>query len=311
MSMSREPIVVHDQPDSLDNEVKPFQIEGMDVRGRVVRLGTAADQIIAAHDYPEIIAQLVGETIALAALLGSILKYDGMLTIQAKGKGPVSLLIADYESPGKIRGYADYDQSKLDSLGKHPSFRALMGQGYLAMTIDQGQDMERYQGIVDLDGDTLSDCAEKYFVSSEQTPSSVRLTAGRNAATGHWRAGGIMVQHLAHGEEGGARHFAISADEKEAWNRARILMESVRTDELLDPDLSLDDLLFRLFNEDGVRVFEPLHLERGCRCSVERIARVLAGFGQDDIEHMTKDGKITVTCQFCARDFEFDPPPTQ
>ena len=298
------PIIVTDQPGDTDNEVKTFGIEGMDVRGRAVRLGTAAEQIITAHDYPAPVAVLVGELLALTSLLGSILKFRGILTVQAKGDGAVPLLVADFASPGALRGYAQVDRARLAELDDHPSFKELVGTGHLAMTIDQGADMERYQGIVDLDGGSLAECAKSYFLKSEQTPTEVRLAAGRDAVSGHWRVGGIMVQHLAHGEEGGPR--ILDREQEEAWRRASVLMASVRFDELVDPQLDLNRLLFRLYHEDGVRVFDAQAVSRGCRCSEQRIANVLDSFPKEDLADMAEDSKLKVTCEFFNRTFEFD-----
>jgi molecular chaperone Hsp33 len=297
-----------DAPGAADNEVKPFRIEGemeaMDVRGRAVRLGTVADQILSAHDYPERVAHVVGEVLALTALLGSMLKFEGSLTIQAKAAGAITLLVADYHSPGELRAYAQYDAAAVSALGEGATMTEIFGDGFLAMTIDQGADMERYQGIVELEGKDLSDCAENYFQSSEQTPSAVRLAASKNPLTGHWRAGGIMVQHLAQGDDGGDR--MPGKDRKEAWQRAKILLGSVRQQELLDPALELNELLYRLYHEDGVRVFRPIHMVRGCRCSREKLGAVIANFSSGDIAEMAEDGKIKMTCEFCNKVFEFE-----
>ncbi|GEQ98715.1 33 kDa chaperonin [Iodidimonas gelatinilytica] len=294
------PIIVADSGTS-DNQVQPFQIEGMDVRGRAIRLGTAVDEIIIAHDYPKAIATLVGQMVALAGLLGSILKFDGTVTIQAKAKdsAPVNFLVADFDTPGHIRGYADYDAEALAALGADLDFRSLVGHGgYMAMTIDQGADMERYQGIVDLTGESLSDCAVTYFLNSEQTPTALRLAADIDPVSGHWRAGGIMVQHLAHGEEGGPR--LLDRNEQENWRRASILMESVKAVELLDPKLDLHSLLYRLYHEDGVRVSEPLDVAHQCRCSRDKLLAVLGTFPEDDLRHMIKDEKIEPFANFAA-----------
>ncbi|WP_281300591.1 MULTISPECIES: Hsp33 family molecular chaperone HslO [unclassified Iodidimonas] len=293
---------------SLDNLVKPFQIEGMNVRGRAIRLGTAVHDIITAHEYPQPLAILVGELVVLSGLLGSILKYEGKVTIQAKARdqAAVNFLVADFETPGHVRGYADYKAAALADLGLDASFRSLIGAGgYMAMTIDQGADMERYQGIVDLDGDNLSDCAITYFLNSEQTPTALRLACGLDPVSGHWRAGGIMVQHLAHGEEGGPR--LLDRDEQENWRRASILMQSVKSRELLDPQLDLDQLLYRLYHEDGVRVFEPTDIDHRCRCSRERLLSVLQSFPASDLADMVEEGRITANCQFCNRHYEFSP----
>lgn len=302
--MPEQPIIVPDQPGSEDNLVIPFQIDGQDIRGRAVRMGTTVEQILSAHDYPEPIANLLGEVLVLTALLGSIIKFDGKLTIQAKGDGIITLLVADYETPGKIRGYASFNGASLATLGKNPSMKALLGTGYLAMTIDQGADMERYQGIVELDGETIADCATKYFENSEQTPSKVKLAISRDTMTGHWRAGGIMVQHLARGETGQAR--ITDEDRDEAWGRIGILMDTAKPEELIDPQLTLKELLFRLYHEDGVRVYDNVSVTRNCKCSEEYIETVLSQFSAEDRKDMVKDGKVVVNCAFCNRDFLFD-----
>ena len=310
--MSASPIVLADPIGSRDNEIRPFQIEGMDVRGRAVRLGTVVDKILNVQDYPDAVASILGEMVALAALLGSIIKYEGVVTVQTKSKGPIPMMVADYEvkpgQPGKLRATAQIDEEKLALYGKNPSFHGIIGSkngGYLALTIDQGEDMERYQGIVELNGNSLAEVAENYFANSEQTPTAVRLVCERDSVTNNWRAGGIMVQHLARGEEG--RERILDRDIQEQWNRAQVLMGSVKKEELLDPTLDLDQLLFRLYNEDGVRVFDAAHTDFGCRCSREKILGVISGFNAEDIDHMTVDGKITVDCNFCGTSHVFDP----
>lgn len=305
------PIVVADPGTSRDNEVRPFQIEGMDVRGRAIRLGTVVDQILKAHDYPEPVARILGELLTLTGLLGSIMKFDGIVTVQTKSDGPVPMLVADYERQddgiGRLRGYADIDDVKLATYGKNPSFKGLIGskKGYLALTIDQGEDMDRYQGIVDLAGDSIADVARNYFVNSEQTPTEMRLVCDRNDVTGHWRAGGIMVQHLARGEEGQER--ILDRDTQEEWNRASVLMHSVKHEELLDPQMDLDQLLYRLYNEDGVRVFDAARLVHACRCSRERLQTVLTQFDDGELAEMVRDGVIDVNCQFCNTTYIFKP----
>ncbi len=305
------PIVVADPEGSRDNEVRPFQIEGMDVRGRAVRLGTVVEQILSAHAYPEPVARILGELLVLAALLGSILKEPGIVTIQTKTKGPVPMMVADYElgqdGIGHLRGYADIDADKLDTYGKNPSFKGLIGskQGYLALTIDPGGEAERYQGIVDLTGDSLAEVAATYFQNSEQTPSALKLMAGRDEVTGHWRAGGIMVQHLSRGEVGRARILSPAGEDD--WRRVQMLMDTAEESEILNPQLDLDTLLYRLYHEDGVRVFDPARLQKGCRCDRARLLAMLKTFSEDDIAHMTVDGEITVNCQFCNKGFGFDP----
>lgn len=314
--MTETPIVVKDPEGSRDNEVRPFQIEGMNVRGRAVRFGTVVDQILKAHDYPEPIAKILGEMLVLAGMLGSIMKFDGIVTLQTKSAGPVPMMVADYERRedgiGHVRGYADIDQQKLATYGKNPSFNGMIGSkgGYLALTIDQGENMDRYQGIVELKGETLAEVARNYFQNSEQTPTEIRLNCDRDPVSGNWRAGGIMVQHLARGEAGQER--ILDRETQEHWDRASILMSSVKSEELLDPQLDLDQLLFRLYNEDGVRVFEPSSMMHKCRCSRERLHTVLKGFSDDDIKDMTKEnGLIDVNCQFCNTTYHFKPEETR
>jgi len=309
------PIVIKDPEGSRDNEVRPFQIdaqiEGSDVHGRALRLGTVADQILRAHDYPDVVAKILGEMLVLTGLLGSIMKFEGIVTIQTKSSGSVPMIVADYERKkdgiGRLRGYADIDEKKLATYGKNPSFNGLIGRksGYMALTIDQGENMERYQGIVDLKGETLADVARNYFVGSEQTPTEIRLACDRDSVTGNWRAGGIMVQHLARGETGQKR--ILDRETQEHWDRASILMASVKANELLDPSLDLDQLLLRLYHEDGVRVFAPSQLIHKCRCSRERLLAVIQSFSDDDIEHATVDGTVDVNCQFCNSTYKFSP----
>jgi molecular chaperone Hsp33 len=309
--MTDTPIIINDPLGSRDNEVRPFQIEGMDVRGRAVRLGTVVDQILSAHNYPDPVARILGEFLTLTALLGSIMKYNGIVTLQAKTGGPVPMVVADYEikdgGVGHLRGYAQIDEIKYATYGKNPSFHGLIGSksGYLALTIDQGADMERYQGIVEINGESLSDVARSYFMNSEQTPTEMSMICDRDAVTGNWRAGGLMVQHLSRGEEGQER--LLDRETEEQWNRASVLMHSVKSEELLDAQLDLDQILYRLFNEDGVRVFDALHLDASCRCSREKLLGVLSQFGDSDINEMCVDGSITVDCQFCSRAYSFDP----
>ncbi|MBK5910253.1 hypothetical protein CCR85_01940 [Rhodothalassium salexigens] len=317
--MTDEPIVVPDPPGSADNQVLPFRIEGQPVRGRAVRLGTAADRIIRAHDYPAPVAGVVGELAALSCLLGSMLKVDdGILTIQAKGSGPLSLLVGDFLAPGTVRGFAQVDRDRLKTLGKRPSLQGLMGKGHLALTLDQGPQTDRYQGIVALEGRSLAECAGTYFAQSEQVPTRILLHAGQDPVSGHWRAGGIMVQDLPTGggtpEDDDATETGTRADESvdspdlEPFNRATALMMSTRADELLDPGMGLPDLLFRLFHEDGVRVFDAQPVAFGCRCSRDKIASVLARYSTEELSDMVEDdGLITVTCQFCNTDYRFEP----
>lgn len=286
-----------------DDRVLPFAIDQQDMRGRLVRLGPVLNEILDAHNYPDNVAHVLAEVLTLTALLGSMLKEDGRLTIQAKSDGAISLLVADYFDGGGMRGYAQFDAAAVSNYGRGASLNALTGRGYLALTLEQGEDAERYQGIVDLDGESLSECATLYFAQSEQTPTRLRLAAQQDE-TGWWRAGGLLLQHLSRGEDGGPR--LLSPDQQEDWNRVSTLMMSVRDTELLAADLASPDLLFRLFHEEGVRVFDPVAISRDCRCNRERLASVLARFPEEDLAHMEEDGVITATCEYCNTRYAFD-----
>ena len=288
-----------------DDLVAAFQIEGWPLRGRIVRLGAAVDEVLSRHDYPEPVANLLGEACALAALVGSSLKFEGRLIVQAQGDGPVSLVVADYDTTGALRGYCSFDAERLAEVSggfARPGARTLLGGGVFIMTIDQGPDMDRYQGITPIEGETLALCAEQYFAQSEQTPTRVRLAVGQ-ADVGQgpqWRAGGMLIQNIAEDDARGPT--------QEAWMRTQALFETVGEDELIDPQLSSNHLLFRLFHEDGVRVFGPSPLRAFCRCSQERIETVLKSFEAAEREDMVEDdGKIRVTCEYCSRVYAVAP----
>lgn len=288
-----------------DDIVAPFQIEGEPVRGRLVRLGPAVDKILSGHAYPEPVANLLGEACALAALVGSSLKFEGRLIVQAQGDGPVRYVVADYDTSGSVRGYCRFDEdevAKLTTGFARPGAKSLLGGGVFIMTVDQGPDMDRYQGVTAIEGETLALCAEQYFAQSEQTPTRVRLAVGQaDVGQGpHWRAGGMLIQNIAEDDARGST--------AEAWVRSQAFFETIGEDELLDPTISADTLLFRLFHEDGVRVFEPKALQAFCRCSQERIEGVLKSFGEDERADMVEDdGHIRVTCEYCSTIYAIDP----
>ena len=288
-----------------DDLVAPFQIEGETVRGRLVRLGLAVDTILKAHAYPEAVANLLGEACALAGLVGSSLKFEGRLIIQAQGDGPVRYVVADYDTTGALRGYCRFDPEAVAAAAKgfiRPGAKTLLGGGVFIMTVDQGADMDRYQGVTPIEGETLALCAEQYFAQSEQTPTRVRLAVGQ-ADTGEgptWRAGGMLIQNIAEDEARGSH--------AEAWRRTQAFFETIGEDELLDPTISAETLLFRLFHEDGVRVFEAKPLQAFCRCSQTRIEGVLRSFGADEQADMVEpDGKIRVTCEYCSTTYVVEP----
>jgi molecular chaperone Hsp33 len=294
--------IVPRQSPPLDDLAATFQIDNEPVRGRLARLGAAIDEILTRHDYPPPVAVLLGEACALAALVGSSLKFEGRLIVQAQGDGPVSFVVADYDTEGALRGYCRYDAQRLanapggfSALGA----QALLGRGVFSMTIDQGPDMDRYQGLTPIEGETLALCAERYFDQSEQTPTRVRLAVGKTAE-GTWRAGGMLLQHIAEDEARGAT--------AEAWREAQFLFETVGEDELIDPKLSPETLLYRLFHERGVRLMPARRLRAFCRCSEKRILSVLRAFGPEERRGMVEpDGHIHVTCEYCSRLYRVEP----
>ena len=288
-----------------DDLVAAFQIENQPVRGRVVRLGAAVDEVLSRHAYPAAVANLLGEACVLAALVGASLKFEGRLIVQAQGSGPVAYVVADYDTSGSLRGYCRFDEARVALLSgeaARPGAGALLGDGAFIMTVDQGPDMDRYQGVTSIAGETLAMCAETYFAQSEQTPTRVRLAVGQaDIGEGpHWRAGGLLIQNIAEDEARGST--------EEAWTRARAFIDTVGEDELIDPTVSAETLLWRLFHEDGVRLFAPLAVNGFCRCSPERIAAVLGTFAAEERAEMVEtDGRIKVTCEYCARTYEVAP----
>jgi molecular chaperone Hsp33 len=287
----------------LDSDVAlGVTIPARHARGRVARLGKVVDAVLANHNYPPPIERLLAEALTLAALLGSLLKDpDGQMTLQAQTEsGIVDLLVCDYLA-GELRGYVRHDADRLAEAGPHPSLFALFGKGYLAITFDQPRSDERYQGIVPLEGDSLAEAAQSFFTQSEQIPSIVRLVADKSA--GRWRTGGLLFQHLPEGEEGRERlHTRLDHPD---WPTVAVLAGSVRPAELIDEQLPLDELLWRLFHEeDEVRTLEPLGLARGCRCDPEYVRSVIARFPPEDRGAMVgDDGLIRVDCAFCSTSF--------
>jgi molecular chaperone Hsp33 len=290
-----------------DDLILPFQADQAEVVGRLVKLGPTVDTILSRHDYPEPVSQLLGEAVALTALLGAALKFEGKFILQASTDGPVDLLVADYQVPGGLRGYARFSPERLAELG--PEGR-LLGEGHLAMTIDRGAETERYQGVVPLEGETLTEAADTYFRQSEQLPTFIRLAVARHYRAGTsgawtWRAGGLLVQKLT--REGGRASASDAAFEEEDWTRARALAETVEDHELLDPLLPPDRLLYRLFHEEQVRAYRAIPLESYCSCSRERVEELLRRFSAEDLADMVVDGEVWVTCEFCNSRYSFDP----
>jgi len=277
-----------------------------DARGRIARLATTLDTILAAHEYPAVIEKLLAEALTLTALLGALLKEPrGQLTLQAQTEGGViDLLVCDYLG-GELRGYVRHDAEKLAAVPAEPTLQDLFGKGYLAITFDQPLAKERYQGIVPLEGKNLGEAAQSYFAQSEQIPSLVRLAAEKRGA--HWFAGGLLLQHLPEGEEGRERlHTRLDHPD---WPHVAILGGSVKAEELTDPALPLDDLVWRLFHEEEeLRTLPPIPLSRGCRCDPDYVRSVIARFPADEREAMVGDnGLITVDCAFCSSSFAIQP----
>jgi molecular chaperone Hsp33 len=309
-----------------DDTVMPFEVGKLDLRGRVVRLGPVVDEILTRHDYPEPVAKVLGEAIVLTVMLGSALKIDGRFILQTQSDGPVRMLVVDFIAPDKVRACARFDKSRVAAAiaSGNATAGALLGKGHLAMTIDQGPDMSRYQGLVALDGSSLEDVAHEYFLRSEQIPTRVRLAVAEElraepgGARHRWRAGGILLQFLpksperarvadldpGDAPEGTAAHVV---EEDDAWIEGQALISTVEDIELIDPSLSSERLVYRLFHEPGVRVFRGGPLRAECSCSRETVEAMLKSFTQDDRDHMVADGKISVTCEFCSANYEFAP----
>jgi molecular chaperone Hsp33 len=279
-----------------------FSLPDRNVRGRAVRLGPALDRVLAAHDYPPAIKQLLAEALVLTALMGGLLKSErSQLTLQAQsGGGIVELLVCDYLD-GALRGYIKHDAGRIDELGVNPSLAALFGGGSLMITFDLTVSRERYQGIVPLEGHSLTASVEGYFAQSEQVPTLIRTsvtTGGANAI-----AGGLLLQHMAEGEEGGERLEV--RDSHRDWEHAEVLGSTISPGELMDSELSLETIVWRLFHEEReVRAAPGPMLSRGCRCTVEHFEEVLARFSKDDRREMRDEkGVIVVDCAFCSREF--------
>lgn len=309
-----------------DDAVRPFAVAGLDVRGRAIQMGPALDAILARHDYPTPVSKLLGEATVLAVLLGSSLKFEGKFILQTETDGPVDMLVVDFKTPDAVRAYARFDEEAVARAEAEGAADpgALLGNGVLAMTIDQGVNTNRYQGVVPLEGDSLEEVAHTYFRQSEQIPTRVRLAVAEmhvresGAMQHRWRAGGILVQFLPEDTgrvqqqdlPGGDAPDEIDIDmpeDDDSWIEALSLVGTVEDHELTDPAVPVERLLYRLFHERGVRVFTPAAIHDRCSCSRERVEAMLGGFSADEIAESTEDGAISVTCEFCGASYEFDP----
>jgi molecular chaperone Hsp33 len=309
-----------------DDTVLPFQLDLSDVRGRVARLDGALESVLKQHDYPPQVEALVAEATLLTALIGQMIKLRWKLSLQIRGNGPVSLIATDYfgptddGQPARLRAYAGYDR-EADLDGVDPF--SLIGEGYFAILIDQGEGMVPYQGITPIAGASLSDCAETYFAQSEQLPTRFALSFGKSVLPGEsaaWRAGGVMLQMMPKASpsvmgEGGsgaggllAHEDLLEGDEGENWSRVNFLLDTVDDLELIGPHVGPTDLLIRLFHEEGPRVFDPQPVRFGCSCSEERVRQSLSIYSAEDIAEMTTDeGTLTADCQFCGAHYVLDP----
>ena len=292
--------------------ITPFFLPNRPVRGRLVRLGVLADALLSRHDNPEPVARLAGEALALVAGLASALKFRGSFSLQAKGDGPISMLLADCTEAGALRFYVRTDAdrvARLQESDSRPNAATLLGGGYLAFSVDQGGEMERHQGIVSIEGESLAAMAQHYFETSEQHDCTVRLACRRTEMG--WRASALVLERIAHeggivGEDSGAElSHGASEEADESWRTAVILATTLSDDELLDDRLPAEALLYRLFHTEGVAADMPRALAYGCRCSRARLAGILEGFPTEDLDHMMVDGDIVMTCEFCNLDFRF------
>ena len=325
-----------------DDHVLPFRIEHLEVSGRLVRLGPAIDDILTRHAYPDRVSQVLGQALLLVAMFGSMIK-DRQSTqpretgdkpterfiLQTQSDGPINLIVADYVHPGLLRGYARFNEDLINELTDDELESKLLGKGHLAMTIDRGSDTDRYQGIVALDDEGpnigLTGAANQYFQQSEQLPTFIRLAMAKHfdamaknseneAQSWHWRGGALMIQKLT--SIGGHKTpdrpaldlLSDAHDDDESWNRTHILSQSIKDHELLDPVLSSRDLLYRLYHQDGVRIFDTLKIGAACSCSLKGVENMLAGFTKSERKDMVKDdGKVHITCEFCNRAYEVTP----
>jgi molecular chaperone Hsp33 len=297
---------------SSDNFIQTFQLESSSLRGRIVRLGTVLDDILGAHDYPLPISHLVAENITLTLLLSSMLKYKGIFTLQVQGDGPVRMIVSDMTSEGVVRGCASFNEERFEKAraqigalktqeGSQNHLAQYMGSGYIAFTVDQEHEKDRYQGIVELKGSSMVDCVQHYFTQSEQIRTGIKMAVGQR--DGYWCAGAIMLQHMPEDDQEVKSNLGnLNEDD---WRRAMIFLDTCTEDEFLDKGISAQDLLLRLFHEEGVRVFEPMAVAKGCRCTPERVENVLLMMGDDDLAYMAVDDDIEMVCEFCSRKYVF------
>jgi len=306
--------------------IQPFRLDATGLRGRLVRLGPLLDRILGNHAYPEPVCRMLGEMLVLGVAFAHALKYDGVFTLQTQSDGPIGMMVVDVTSGGEVRGYVKFDESRLNEALAHggpggggvgDSVPRLLGAGHLAFTVDSNSGNsdsggERYQGIVELKGATLADCAHHYFRQSEPMDAAIRLAVDRTpsvAGKRHWRAASIMIQRLP--RPASEAPFAAATPQtgtaaEDDWRRALAFMGSASNREMLDPRLSLRELLYRLFHEDDVRAYRTVPVVSGCRCSREKVRRILGSFPRKEIEEMKVGDQVVVTCEFCGDTQRFD-----
>lgn len=284
---------------TITDAVTTFDLLRPDIRGRIIRMGPELDKILCRHEYPQPIARLTAETILLTALLSSMLKYEGLFSLQAQGNGPVRLLASDITSQGVIRGCASFDREREIAPGISP-FK-LLGAGHLAFTVDQGEKSKSYQGVVELKGDSLKECVQHYFKQSEQIHTGICLALARQESG--WRGGGILLQSVP-----GSPLKAEASQDEDAWRRVMMLLQTCTDQELLDPGLSEPDLLFRLFHEEGIKIYEPAKITSGCRCSQKNVDKLLGSMSAEEVDSLAQNGKVEMKCDFCGITYYWEVP---
>lgn len=298
-----------DEPDVIglvnDDILQPFLLDHPNIRGRIVRLGASLNDIIAAHHYPVTVSRVMAEALTLTTLLAGMLKFDGIFTLQTKGDGAIPTLVCDMTNDGALRGYAAFDLDKIKQAkdnhtgDDHILPRDLIGNGHLAFTVDQKNTTERYQGLVELTGDKVVDCVQHYFKQSEQIKVGIKVFAKRDEA-GQWHGGAIMLQELPAQEQEKA-----SSDTADDWRRCMMLLDTATMEEMLDPTLPINSLIYRLFHEEEPRVFDPTLIRKGCRCSREKVENVLKTLKGDEVDEYIVDEKVSITCEFCNTSYDF------
>lgn len=297
-----------------DNVVQPFRIEKSNLRGRMVKLGSVLGSMMVQHDYPPPVSALLSEVVTLGLLLSGMLKYEGVFTLQIKGSGPIKMLVADVTSTGDVRAYAGFDEAAVKKAAKrkkdtqHHYYHLLGKKGYMAFTVDRGSVAERYQGIVELKGNSIVDAVQHYFTQSEQIKTAFKIAV--HPQDGHWRAGGIMLQQMPDeggkdGDKGGERTHETTIDD---WTRAAMFLDTCTDGEMLSPSLASADVLYRLFNEDGVRIYTPQHIRFRCRCTREKVINILRTIPRRELEEVCEDeGRVSIKCEFCSEEYIIQP----